>query len=156
MTPPSVEGADPPDYLQTRPTTVAREGLSLVRAGIARPSTERQAHSLLTAVLWEAMRRFRRERASTETSARTREQVAELLYIPSKGQRVKQTRCGTSRSGAVWYADQLQVLIKWDDGASSSLRRGSEELRAIEAEPTESRSAAFECAHRREPAPTAH
>jgi hypothetical protein len=25
---------------------------------------------------------------------------------------------------AVWYADQLQVLVKWEDGKSSSLRLG--------------------------------
>ena len=43
--------------------------------------------------------------------------------IPSKGDRVRQFRAGLSREGYVWYADQLQVLVKWDDGASSSLRR---------------------------------
>jgi hypothetical protein len=43
------------------------------------------------------------------------------LHIPSKGDRVEQTRCGIRRTGTVWYADQLQVLIKWDDGGSSSL-----------------------------------
>jgi hypothetical protein len=35
------------------------------------------------------------------------------------------SRCGIRRTGTVWYADQLQVLIKWDDGQSSSLRRSS-------------------------------
>ena len=44
--------------------------------------------------------------------------------IPSKGDRVMQFRTGVSREGYVWYADELQVLVKWDDGASSSLRRG--------------------------------
>jgi hypothetical protein len=27
-------------------------------------------------------------------------------------------------AGYVWYADQLQVLVKWDNGKSSSLRIG--------------------------------
>ena len=47
--------------------------------------------------------------------------------IPSKGDRVMQFRTGgLIREGYVWYADRLQVLVKWDDGASSSLRRGGD------------------------------
>jgi hypothetical protein len=46
--------------------------------------------------------------------------------IPSKGDRVMQFRTSVSREGYVWYADQLQVLVKWDDGASSNLRRGGD------------------------------
>ena len=46
--------------------------------------------------------------------------------IPSKGDRVRQFRTGLTREGYVWYADQLQVLVKWDEGASSSLRRGGD------------------------------
>jgi hypothetical protein len=45
-------------------------------------------------------------------------------YIPRKGERVEQTRGGVRRCGTVWYADGLQVLVKWDDGSSSSLRIG--------------------------------
>ena len=44
--------------------------------------------------------------------------------IPSKGDRVEQHRTGVIRHGYVWYADQLQVLVKWEDGTSSSLRLG--------------------------------
>jgi hypothetical protein len=44
--------------------------------------------------------------------------------IPTKGDRIEQTNLGTRRAGVVWYADQLQVLVKWDDGRSSSLRIG--------------------------------
>lgn len=44
--------------------------------------------------------------------------------IPSKGDRVEQRRIGVIRHGHVWYADQLQVLVKWEDGKSSSLRLG--------------------------------
>jgi len=45
--------------------------------------------------------------------------------IPSKGDQVEQRRTGTSRVGYVWYVDQLQVLVKWEDGKSSSLRPGA-------------------------------
>ena len=44
--------------------------------------------------------------------------------IPSKGDRVEQHRMGVVRRGYVWYADQLQVLVKWEDGKSNSLRLG--------------------------------
>ena len=44
--------------------------------------------------------------------------------IPSKGDRVVQHRTGVIRHGQVWYADELQVLVKWEDGKSSSLRLG--------------------------------
>jgi hypothetical protein len=46
--------------------------------------------------------------------------------IPSKGDQVEQRRLGVVRRGYVWYADQLQVLVKWEDGKSSSLRLGSD------------------------------
>jgi hypothetical protein len=44
--------------------------------------------------------------------------------IPNKGDQIEQYRSGVSRVGVVWYADQLQVLVKWQDGTSSSLRLG--------------------------------
>jgi hypothetical protein len=44
--------------------------------------------------------------------------------IPSIGDQVEQTRAGVTRIGRVWYADQLQGLVKWDNGKSSSLRIG--------------------------------
>ena len=55
-------------------------------------------------------------------------------YIPSKGERVEQKRSGIARSGTVWYADQLQMLVKWDSGASSSLRLSSAKLSVIDPE----------------------
>jgi hypothetical protein len=44
--------------------------------------------------------------------------------VPSRGDHVVQRRTGVVRVGYVWYADQLQVLVKWQDGTSSSLRIG--------------------------------
>jgi len=35
---------------------------------------------------------------------------------------------GVVRHGYVWYADELQVLVKWDDGSSSSLRVGRDRI----------------------------
>jgi hypothetical protein len=49
--------------------------------------------------------------------------------IPSIGDQVEQNRVGVTRVGRVWYADQLQVLVKWDDGNSSSLRVGRDRFR---------------------------
>jgi hypothetical protein len=46
--------------------------------------------------------------------------------IPSRGDRIEVVRTGVKRRGQVWYADQLQILVKWDDGTSSSLRIGHE------------------------------
>ena len=50
------------------------------------------------------------------------------LHIPSRGDRVAQMRCGVQRIGTVWYSDQIQVLVRWDEGTSSSLRLESDEL----------------------------
>jgi hypothetical protein len=53
-------------------------------------------------------------------------------HIPTKGDRIEQTNLGIRRAGVVWYADQLQVLVEWDDGRSSSLRIGRDGFRIIE------------------------
>jgi hypothetical protein len=42
--------------------------------------------------------------------------------IPARGERIARTRAGITIAGTVHYSDQLQVLVKWDDGRSSSLR----------------------------------
>ncbi len=44
--------------------------------------------------------------------------------FPNKGDRVEQLHTGIRRVGRVWYVDDLQVLVKWEDGRSSSLRIG--------------------------------
>jgi hypothetical protein len=33
--------------------------------------------------------------------------------------------------GIVFYADQLQILVKWEDGRSQSLRAGAQLFRLI-------------------------
>ena len=48
--------------------------------------------------------------------------------IPSRGDQVEQRLMGISRMGYVWYSDQLQVLVKWQDGKSSSLRIGRDQF----------------------------
>jgi hypothetical protein len=48
--------------------------------------------------------------------------------IPTKGDQVEQRRIGVTRRGSVWYADQLQALVKWEDGRSSSLRLGRDQF----------------------------
>jgi hypothetical protein len=47
---------------------------------------------------------------------------------------------GVSRVGVVWYADQLQVLVKWQDGKSSSLRPGRDQFSIRTAGDEEARS----------------
>jgi hypothetical protein len=53
--------------------------------------------------------------------------------IPSRGQRIEllQTRLGVRRRGTVFYSDDLQILVKWDNGTSQSLRPGVDRFRII-------------------------
>ena len=55
-------------------------------------------------------------------------------YIPSKGNRLELRRLGLTLRGTVLSADRVQVLVKWDNGRSSSLRVGVDDLDAIYAE----------------------
>ena len=43
-------------------------------------------------------------------------------------------RAGIARQGTVYYADELQVLVKWDDGRSSSLRMDRVRFKILERE----------------------
>ena len=47
--------------------------------------------------------------------------------IPVRGDRIEllQPRTGVRVRGTVFHVDQLQILVKWDDGRSESLRPGS-------------------------------
>ena len=53
--------------------------------------------------------------------------------IPDKGDRIEliEGRLDVALHGTVEYADQLQVLVKWDDGRSSSLRLGADRFRIL-------------------------
>jgi hypothetical protein len=51
--------------------------------------------------------------------------------IPSRGERVEQPRMGVVQRGTVFYSDQLQILVKWDDGRSESLRPGRDRFRVV-------------------------
>ena len=53
------------------------------------------------------------------------------LRLPEIGGRIEISRSGTRRRGTAHYADYLQVLVKWDDGSSSSLRVGRDEFRIL-------------------------
>lgn len=58
---------------------------------------------------------------------------AEFACIPSKGDRIEllRPRLGVRLRGDVFYADELQVLVKWDDGRSESLRAGAQMFRIL-------------------------
>jgi hypothetical protein len=53
--------------------------------------------------------------------------------IPSKGERIEllRPRMGVRVRGTVFYSDQLQILVKWDDGRSESLRPGVDRFRIV-------------------------
>ncbi len=63
--------------------------------------------------------------ATTEARRRARFRGA---WVPRVGERVERWVGGLARSGTVHYSDELQVLVKWDDGASSSLRVGRDRI----------------------------
>jgi hypothetical protein len=52
-------------------------------------------------------------------------------HVPQRGDRIRRVRAGMPVSGTVYYSDQLQILVKWDDGRSSSLRVGRDEFRIV-------------------------
>jgi hypothetical protein len=53
--------------------------------------------------------------------------------IPSKGDRIEllRTENGVHLRGIVFYADQIQILVRWDNGRSQSLRVGVDRYRII-------------------------
>lgn len=50
-------------------------------------------------------------------------------FVPSHGDQIELLRAGVTHRGRVWYADQIQILVKWEDGKSSSLPVGSQFIR---------------------------
>ena len=56
---------------------------------------------------------------------------------PRRGDRIELLlpRLGVPMRGTVFYADELQILVKWDDGRSESLRSHfADRFRIIEEE----------------------
>jgi hypothetical protein len=60
---------------------------------------------------------------------------SEFACVPTRGDRIELLRLGVRLRGRVFYADQLQVLVKWDDGRSQSLRAGTHPFRVLGEEP---------------------
>jgi hypothetical protein len=60
-------------------------------------------------------------------------QTAEHKVLPDKGDRVElgERRFGVVLRGTVQHVDQLQILVKCDDGRSRSLRLGVDRFRII-------------------------
>jgi hypothetical protein len=58
----------------------------------------------------------------------------ESPWFPSKGQRIEllRTRFGVRMIGTVYYSDRFQVLVKWDNGSSQSLRPGVDRFRVVD------------------------
>jgi hypothetical protein len=56
--------------------------------------------------------------------------------LPKKGDRIERLHptSGALQRGTVYYVDQLQILVKWDDDGSASLRTGIDSFRIIESE----------------------
>ena len=44
--------------------------------------------------------------------------------VPNRGDEIVARRLGVNRRGRVQYADHVQILVKWYDGGSGSLRIG--------------------------------
>lgn len=55
--------------------------------------------------------------------------------LPSKGDRIElfRTELGirVRHCGTVFYSDHVQVLVKWDDGRSESVRPGADQFRIV-------------------------
>ena len=62
-----------------------------------------------------------------------RREGGEFACVPTPGDWIEllHPRLGIRRRGRVFYADQLQVLVKWDDGRSESLRAGAQLFRIL-------------------------
>lgn len=54
--------------------------------------------------------------------------------LPLKGDRIEllQPRAGVRIRGTVFYVDDVQILVKWDDGRSTSLRPGGDAYRVVD------------------------
>ncbi len=59
---------------------------------------------------------------------------AEFACLPSRGDRIEllRPRLGVRVRGKVFHVDQVQILVKWDDGRSESLRAGAQVVRIVD------------------------
>ena len=80
--------------------------------------------------------RHRRARLTHERRDHYRLLKETQLHPESKGDRLELRKLGLILRGTVLYADQVQVLVKWDNGRSSSLRAGVDDLDVTYAEVT--------------------
>jgi hypothetical protein len=55
------------------------------------------------------------------------------VRVPAIGDRIEGRRGDVVVRGRVHYADSVQILVKWDDGSSSSLRVGRDDFRIVAA-----------------------
>ena len=57
----------------------------------------------------------------------------ESTRLPSKGERIEllKTQTGVRLRGTVHYSDHHQILVKWDNGRSQSLRPGVDRYRIL-------------------------
>jgi hypothetical protein len=63
------------------------------------------------------------ETIEPDAAAPTASFAPQSVRFPGKGERVERLQTGIRLCGTVFYSDhQLQLLVKWDDGTSSSLR----------------------------------
>jgi uncharacterized protein DUF4314 len=54
--------------------------------------------------------------------------------VPKKGDRIEllKPRTGVHLRGTVFHVDQVQILVKWDDGRSESLQPDVDRFRIVE------------------------
>jgi hypothetical protein len=57
----------------------------------------------------------------------------EFACTANRGDRIEllDPQLGVHVRGTVFYADQLQLLVKWDDGRSESMRTGARLFRVV-------------------------
>lgn len=115
------------------PRMMSHRSLSFTAPSVRSASFARPDFSIT-----RAQRNHRRPAASTQVpifNARTelmgREQrqasASQARRTPRKGDRIQlaELRLGVATQGTIYYVDDLQILIKWDDGRSQSMRRGN-------------------------------
>jgi hypothetical protein len=62
------------------------------------------------------------------------DEVRAGVDIPPAGARIErlESEMGVNERGTVFYSDQLQILVKWDNGRSQSLTPGVDRFRIMD------------------------